>query len=140
MTTSPASLSTRQHPPDGSPLGLAIAAARGAAEKTLEETLLLDVGPLLGITDYFVVTGGRNDRQVRAIVDEVARAVRDVGGTSIRRVEGLAEAQWVLVDYGSFVVHVFGIEARERFALERLWADAPRVAWDLALTGGSSPG
>lgn len=110
-------------------LHLAIVAARGAAEKTDEETRLLDVGDLLGITDYFVVSAGRNDRQVRAIVDEVARQVKLAGGTSTRRVEGLSAAEWVLVDYGSFVVHVFDVETRERYGLERLWSDAPTVDW-----------
>ncbi|MHB1973448.1 MAG: ribosome silencing factor [Acidimicrobiales bacterium] len=109
---------------------LAVAAARGAASKTDEEIRLLDVGSLLGITDYFVVSAGRNDRQVRAIVDEVTRQVASAGGTSTRRVEGLAAAEWVLVDYGSFVVHVFDVETRERYGLERLWADAPTVAWE----------
>lgn len=90
---------------------------------------MLDVGDLLGITDYFVVSAGRNDRQVRAIVDEVARQVASAGGTSTRRVEGLAAAEWVLVDYGSFVVHVFDVETRERFGLERLWSDAAAVDW-----------
>jgi len=121
-------------------LDLVLAAADGAAAKTLEATTILDVGELLGITDYFLVTAGRNDRQVRAIVDEVARRVRDAGGTETRRVEGLAGAEWVLVDYGSFVVHVFGLEARERFGLERLWSDAPSVAWEPVLAGDRAPG
>lgn len=120
-------------------LDLVLAAARGAAAKSLEETVVLEVGELLGITDYFVVTAGRNDRQVRAIVEEIATEVRAAGGTSTRRVEGLAEAEWVLVDYGSFVVHVFGVEARERFGLERLWSDAPRVALDEHLVVGGVP-
>lgn len=116
-------------------LELALAAARAAAAKTLESTTVLDVGDLLGITDYFVVTAGRNDRQVRSIVDEVSLRVRDASGAATRRVEGLAGGEWVLLDYGSFVVHVFGIEARERFGLERLWSDAPTVAWEPALAG-----
>ena len=90
---------------------------------------MLDVGELLGITDYFVLSAGRNDRQVRAVVDEVARQVRAAGGASTKRVEGLAGAEWVLVDYGGVVVHVFDVAARERYGLERLWADAPRVDW-----------
>jgi len=115
---------------DASALELAVLAARAASSKTLEETIVLDVGDLLGITDFFVMSAGRNDRQVRSIVDVVGRAIKDAGGTSVRRVEGLSEAQWVLVDYGSFVLHVFDIEARDRFALERLWADANRVRWE----------
>jgi ribosome-associated protein len=139
MNDSPTAVSEIARSSGRSALDLAVLAARAASAKTLEETVLLDVGDLLGITDYFVLSAGRNDRQVRSIVDEVGRAVRDAGGTSVRRVEGLSEAQWVLVDYGSFVVHVFDIEARERFGLERLWADAPRVEWEPALAGGVAP-
>lgn len=112
-----------------SSLDLAVVAARAADSKTLEETVVLDVGGLLGITDYFVLSAGRSDRQVRAVVDEVARRVRAAGGGLTKRVEGLAGAEWVLVDYGSFVVHVFDVATRERYGLERLWADAARVDW-----------
>lgn len=105
-------------------------AARAASAKTLEDTIILDVGELIGITDYFVITSGRNDRQVRAIVDEISRQVRDQTGVTVRQSEGLESMSWVLLDYGDFVVHVFDIEARALYALERLWADAPRVALD----------
>ncbi len=107
-----------------------LAAARAASEKSLDETVVLDVGEHLAITDYFIVTGGRNDRQVRSIVDEVGRAVRAAGGGPPRQVEGLQAAEWVLVDYGDFVVHVFGPEAREFYSLERLWADSVRVPFE----------
>ena len=121
-------------------LNLHLIAAEAAASKTMESTVVIEVGPLIGITDFFVVTGGRNDRQVRAIVDEVTSRVRAAGGGSVRRVEGLQAATWVLLDYGDFVVHVFDAEAREYFALERLWADAPRVEWEgqLSSEGASS--
>ncbi len=110
-------------------LDLALAAARAATAKTLEETVVLDVGPLIAITDYFVVTGGRNDRQVRAVVDEVQHAMRRAGGRLLRR-EGHDDARWVLLDYGDVVVHVLHAEARAYYGLERLWADAGRVAFD----------
>jgi ribosome-associated protein len=106
-----------------------LAAARAAAAKSHDETVILDVGPLIGITDYFVVASGRNDRQVRAIVDEVSRRVRQAGGAE-RRTEGLREARWVLLDYGDFVVHVFDRHEREYYGLERLWSDARRVPFD----------
>ena len=111
-------------------LSLHLVAAEAAASKTMESTVVIEVGPLMGITDFFVVTAGRNDRQVRSIVDEVTSRVRAAGGGSVRRIEGLQAATWVLLDYGDFVVHVFDAEAREYFSLERLWADAPRVEWD----------
>lgn len=109
-------------------LSLVISAAKAASTKTLDDTVVLDVGDLIGITDHFVITGGRNDRQVRAIVDEVARAVKAGGGTLYRR-EGLADARWVLLDYGDFIVHVLDAEAREYYSLERLWSDSTRVEW-----------
>lgn len=121
-------------------LELAIVAANAASDKTLDETLVLDVGGQIAITDYFVITGARNDRQVRAVLDEVSARVRAAGGPPPRQVEGLADLRWVLIDYGSFIVHVFHAEAREFYGLERLWADAPRVDCEPALAGGMPPG
>lgn len=111
-------------------LDAALIAARAASAKTLEDTVVLDVGDLIGITDYFVIAAGRNDRQVRAIVDEVSRQVREQTGVTVRQVEGLESMNWVLLDYGDFVVHVFDTESRSLYALERLWADAPRVGME----------
>lgn len=91
---------------------------------------MLDVGDLIGITDYFIITAGRNERQVRSIVDEVSRRLRELAGLSARQVEGLEGLHWVLLDYGDFVVHVFDTAARSLYSLERLWADAPRVVVD----------
>jgi ribosome-associated protein len=112
-------------------------AARAAASKTSEETVLLDVGELLGITDHFLITSGRNNRQLKAIVDEVLKQVRETAGTLERRIEGTDSGEWILIDFGDFVVHVFSAEAREYYDLERLWADAPRLkfAGELAATG-----
>jgi ribosome-associated protein len=87
------------------------------------------MGDLLGITEAFVVTSGRNSRQVRTIVDEVERQIKESTGRSPIRVEGLDDALWVLMDYGDFLVHVFLDEAREFYDLEHLWSGAPRVAW-----------
>ena len=90
--------------------------------------MVLEVGPLIGITYYLVITAGRNDRQVRSIVDEITHRVRDAGGGSVRRVEGLQAAVWVLLDFGDFVVHVFDAEARGYYGLERLLGEMLR-AW-----------
>ncbi|TML61275.1 MAG: ribosome silencing factor [Actinobacteria bacterium] len=105
-------------------------AARAAAGKKGEETVVLDVGDLFGITDAFVITSASNVRLVRTIVEEVDRRVKAVGGPAPYRVEGTDDARWVLMDYGDFVVHVFLEEARRYYDLERLWADAPRLEWD----------
>lgn len=105
-------------------------AARAAASKTDQPTIVLEVGELLGITDAFVITSGRNTRQVKAIADEVRLKVRESGHPTPPRSEGREDSSWLLLDYGDFVVHIFSTEGREHYALERLWADAERVDWD----------
>lgn len=114
-----------------------VLAVEAAASKTSQPTVVIDVGDLLSITDYFVIASGSNDRQVRAIVEEVERRLKHGGpGRSPRTVEGLDDARWVLMDYGDFVVHVFVEEARQYYDLERLWYDAPRL--DLRVGAGAS--
>ena len=107
----------------------ALVAARAAAAKTDEATVVLDVGEVLNIVEFFVITGGRNGRQVRTVAEEVEAKVAEAGGPRPRRVEGLDDLKWVLLDYGDFVVHVFLDETRKYYELERLWSDVPRVAW-----------
>ncbi len=89
-----------------------LVAARAADAKSGEETTILAMGDLLGLTDAFVITSGRNMRQVKTIVDEVERTVHGLDGRKPIRVEGLDDARWVLMDYGDFLVHVFLDEAR----------------------------
>jgi ribosome-associated protein len=116
-------------------------AARAAAGKTEEETVVLDVGDVLAITSYFVITGGRNARQVKAVAEEVEEQVAAAGGPRPLRVEGLDTMRWVLLDYGDFVVHVLVDEARDYYELERLWTDVPHVDWthgDGTLTHGGA--
>jgi ribosome-associated protein len=110
---------------------LVTVAAGAASAKTLEPTVVIEVGDLIAITEYFVISSGSNDRQVRAIAEEVERQVKGSGGSSPRAIEGLDDARWVLMDFGDFVVHVFSDEARAFYDLERLWSDAPRLDWDL---------
>lgn len=107
--------------------GWAAAAARAADEKKATDTVVLEVGPILAITDAFVITSAPNTRQVRTIAEEIEKQLVEAGGPKPLRVEGLDDLRWVLVDYGSFVVHVFLQEARDYYELERLWADVPRV-------------
>ena len=109
---------------------LALTAARAAADKQGADTVVLEVGKVLAITDTFVITSGSNSRQVRTIAETVEERVKQAGGPGPLRIEGLDDLRWVLMDYGDFVVHVFLDEARRYYDLERLWADAPRVAWD----------
>jgi ribosome-associated protein len=93
-------------------LDLALAAARSADEKQGRNIVVLDVGPVLHITDYFVVIDAPNRRLVRTLVDEIEQAVRAMSGRSPMRTEELKEHQWVLIDYGDVVVHVFLDEVR----------------------------
>jgi ribosome-associated protein len=108
---------------------IAVTAARAAAAKQAADVTILDVHGLIVITDYFVIASGETDRQVKTIVEEVERAVRDLGEKPVRR-EGDADSRWVLLDYIDVVVHVFAQEEREYYDLERLWRDAPRLGWN----------
>ena len=108
---------------------VATTAARAAAAKQGEDIVILDVRDLIVITDYFVIASGATERQVKTIVEEVEKALRSHGVKPVRR-EGEVDARWVLLDFVDVVVHVFGEEEREYYDLERLWRDAPRVAWE----------
>ena len=101
-----------------------------ADDKKAERTLVLFVGEVLSITDYFVITSASNRRLVRTVVDEIESVVRDTHGRSPLRIEGVAEQQWVLIDYGDMVVHVFSDEIRAYYEIERLYRDVPRVDWE----------
>jgi ribosome-associated protein len=108
---------------------LACTAARAADDKKADDTIILGVGELLSITEYFVVASASNRRLVRTIVDAVEDAVREEHGRSPLRIEGLTEQQWVLVDYGDVVLHVFTEEMRAYYEIERLYRDVARVDW-----------
>ncbi|NNE72460.1 MAG: ribosome silencing factor [Acidimicrobiales bacterium] len=110
----------------------ALVAARAADDKLGVDTVVIDVGPVLAITDHFVITSGRNARQVRAIVDEIEAQLTAQGGPKPLRIEGRDSMEWVLMDFGEFVVHVFDDERREYYELERLWGDRPRVDFHVA--------
>jgi ribosome-associated protein len=91
------------------------------------EVVAIDVSELLGYTDYLVIGTARNERQAKAIADEVQLRLKREDGLLARRVEGLPEARWVLVDYLDCVLHVFVAETRELYRLEQLWGEAPRL-------------
>ena len=101
-------------------------AARAAAQKKADNIIAIDVSERLALTDVFLILSGDNDRQVRALVDAIAEAMLKAGARR-RQCEGLEEASWVLIDYSDIVVHVQQAEAREYYALERLWKDCPRI-------------
>lgn len=105
---------------------LGLAAAQAAADKLASDVLLLDVSEQLVITDVFLLASAPNDRQVRAVVDAVEEALRDLGAKPVRR-EGQQEGRWVLLDFAEVVVHVQHEQERVFYALERLWKDCPVI-------------
>lgn len=118
----------------------AIMAARAASDKKAEDIVVVDVGQLLVVTDYFVICTGRNDRQVRTIAEEVEDQLREQGGIKPIGREGADEGKWVLLDFGDLVVHVFQPEEREFYRLEKLWGDAPRLPLPADVTGPVAAG
>lgn len=107
----------------------ALLAARVADDKKGEEPVVLEVGAVLAITDAFVITSAPNTRLVRTLADEIEKQLKEAGGPSPLRVEGLSDLTWVLMDYGDFVVHVFLDEMRRFYDLERLYRDVPTREW-----------
>lgn len=107
----------------------AVLVARIADEKKGADVLVLQVGDVLGVTEYFVIVSAGNRRLVKTLVDEIEEQARDATGRSPLRTEGVREQQWVLVDYGDVVVHVFLSEIREFYEIERLYNDVPKIAW-----------
>ncbi|HEV7859247.1 MAG TPA: ribosome silencing factor [Pyrinomonadaceae bacterium] len=116
-------------------------ALRAASDKKALDMVVLDLRELASFTDYFFITSGTNVRQVQAIADEVVERLKKQG-TRAERVEGYNTAEWILVDYGDFIVHVFEDKSRKFYDLERLWREAKRVELPAELkdqdAGGSS--
>jgi ribosome-associated protein len=110
------------------PAGLARQISDYAADKKAIDIAELDLRGVLGYTDFFVVCSGNTDRQTKAIHDGIHQGLKNEHGLLPRRVEGLAEARWILMDYLDVIVHVFTPEAREFYRLEQLWGEAPRRA------------
>ena len=95
---------------------------------------MLDLREIASFTDYFLITNGTNERQVQAISDEVVETLKKAG-TPAARVEGYKTAEWILLDYGDFVVHIFDEKARTFYDLERLWRESQRVELPPELVG-----
>ena len=104
-------------------------AFRACLEKKAEEITVLELEKGAGaFTDYFVVCSGTNPRQVQAIADEVELRLKQAG-LRPTHIEGYRQAEWVLLDYVDFVVHIFSGESRGYYALEELWGDPPKLEW-----------
>ena len=108
----------------------AAAAARAAASKQAEDIVVLDVSELIVITDHFVICTATSSRQVKTVVEEIERVLKQTLEVRPARREGEGDAGWWLLDYIDVVVHVFGPEERAFYDLERLWRDAPRLDWE----------
>jgi len=102
-----------------------------ADAKKAEEIIVLDMRTLVSYTDFLAICTARNERQAKAIVDEVRVQVKQEAGVLPGGVDGAGEAGWVVLDYLDCVLHVFTTEARERYQLEELWHEAPRLELDL---------
>ena len=97
------------------------------SEKKGVDILALDLREIATFTEFFIIAGGTNQRQVQAIADEINEQLKKQIGTRAVRIEGYNSAEWVLLDYGDFIVHLFNGEARAFYDLARLWRDAKRV-------------
>ena len=117
--------------PQSDALRIAKIAAQAADQKQATDVTVLDVGEILAITDLFVVASAGNKRQVRTIGDAITDEVRTQTGRSPLSSEGVTEQQWILIDYGSVVIHIFDDETRRFYEIERLYRDVPAVSWRL---------
>ena len=110
----------------------ALAAASAIDDKKGLDIALLDVSELLVVTDVFVIASGTSNRHVRTLADEVEAKLKANLDRMVLRREGRAHSRWVLLDYGDLVIHVFDRETRDYYQLEKLWADAPVIAYEPA--------
>ena len=106
-------------------------AAQAAYDKKGEDVQVLDLTELSEVCDYFVLATGTNNRQVDSIVDEIEEKVAEACGEHPCSIEGREQKTWMLMAYGSVVVHVFTPEARDFYRLEKLWGDAPPLPLNL---------
>ena len=113
---------------------LAVAAARTAEENRGRDVVVLDLRQLTSIFDFFVIATGTSRRQLHAMSEEIDHRLEQELGDRRLGIEGYRESRWILLDYGSFVVHLFEEETRKFFALEDLWAEASKVEWQLPAT------
>ncbi len=110
------------------PRQLALAAAEVCDEKKAKDIVVLDVRKVTTISDYFIICSTSNERQARAIAEDLRLKMRDLGRSEMG-VEGLQDGRWVLQDFADFVLHIFHESQREFYDIEGLWADAKQVRW-----------
>ncbi len=114
--------------PTSSAKDLAIDAARIASDSNATELLILDLGGVSPVTDYFVIGTGTSDRQLRSIADDIAAHGKKIGHR-VWHVAGKDTGNWIVLDFVDVVVHLFDAEHRRFYDLELIWGEAPRVDW-----------
>jgi ribosome-associated protein len=114
---------------------LALAAARTAAENRGQDLVVLDLQHLTSFFDYFVIASGTSRRQLHAMSEEIDRVLEKELGDQRMGIEGYQESNWILLDYGSVVIHLFDAETREFYDLENLWGGAEHVDLTETLAG-----
>jgi ribosome-associated protein len=110
-------------------LQLALAAAQTAVENNGQDVLVLDLRELTCIFDYFVIASGTSRRQLHAISDDIDDRLQKDLGDKRMGIEGYDGSSWILLDYGTIVVHLFDAETRGYYAIEKLWGEAKQVDW-----------
>ncbi len=111
-------------------LQLALAAAQTAAEDRGKDILVLDLRKLTCIFDYFVIASGSSRRQLHAISEDIDHKLEDGLGDKRMGIEGYRESSWILLDYGTIVIHLFEESTREYYSIEKLWGEAKHVPWE----------
>src|SRR5688500_5434088 len=109
-------------------------AIRCADDKKAVDMIALDLREVASFTEFFVIASGANQRQVQAIADEINEQLKKQLRRRPVRIEGYSSAEWVLLDYGDFIIHLFDKDARDFYDLERLWRDAKRVDMPVSLS------
>ncbi len=122
---------TQDTPTQLTPEDMAAVMADLAADRKALDIVQLDLRGMIGYADYFLICTGRTDRQTRAIHDAIHEGMK-ARGVLPRRIEGVPESKWILMDYLDVVVHVFTPDTREYYRLEQLWGEAPSVAVEVA--------
>jgi ribosome-associated protein len=113
------------------PEELTRAIAAMASDRKAIDIVALDLREVAGYTDFFLICSGNTDRQTKAIHDAIHEELKKAHGILPRRVEGISQARWILMDYLDCVVHIFTPDMRDYYRLEQLWGDVPRLELDL---------
>lgn len=113
---------------------LALACAEAAADKKAEDIVILDLRGISSFTDFFIVCSASSDPQLKAVASSIRESLREQGAKPLNE-QGIPTSQWVAIDFGEAIVHLFHSEKREFYDLENLWKDAPRIPFEPSSSG-----